>query len=92
MTCIQLQMFLDGDKSIGAAKKPKKLVFAPHPDQAEIIQAAIDKCKSESGTEYDTKALEYICIYYLGSGPSQVGAPKTAENDEPLPDPAQPNG
>jgi hypothetical protein len=46
----------------------KKMVFWLHPDQAEVITAALNLVKETASTEFQTVALEYICQNYLGGG------------------------
>src|SRR6266702_7172196 len=46
----------------------KKMVFWPHPDQEEIITAALNHMKEAASTEVQTVALEYICQNYLAGG------------------------
>ncbi|WP_113155934.1 hypothetical protein [Nitratireductor sp. OM-1] len=41
--------------------------FKVHEEQKQVIEAALEKAKSESGTAVDTVALEYICGDYLSS-------------------------
>jgi hypothetical protein len=43
-----------------------KLAFTVHADQKETIKAALEKAKGEVNTEFDTVALENICLGYLG--------------------------
>ena len=43
-----------------------KMAFTVHPDQKETIKAALEKAKGEVNTEFDTVALENICVGYLG--------------------------
>lgn len=49
------------------------LSFKVHSDQKETIREAIEKAKHESGTEFDSAALEFMAVGYL-SGPSKKGA------------------
>lgn len=44
-------------------------VYALHEDQVELIKAALEMAREESGTEYDSVALTNICLAYLASGP-----------------------
>jgi len=46
----------------------KPMLFWPHPDQKEIITAALDLAKKKVSTEYQTVALEAICQSYMASG------------------------
>ena len=49
------------------AKTTTTLTFKPHADQLETIKAALDKAKEAGNTTYDTVALEYVCLDYLGT-------------------------
>jgi hypothetical protein len=42
-------------------------IFKLHDDQNEAVTAAIDKAKKASGAEYDSTALGYICLDFLGA-------------------------
>lgn len=42
------------------------LTFKVHTDQKETVRSALDKAKAEVNTEFDTVALESICVAYLG--------------------------
>src|SRR6266487_3701516 len=46
----------------------KKMVFWPHPDQEEVITAALNLAEETASTKCQTVALEYICQNYLGAG------------------------
>ena len=46
----------------------KRMVFWPHPDQEEGINAALNLAKETVPTEFQTVALEAICQNYLGAG------------------------
>ena len=54
-----------------------KLAFTVHADQKETIRNALEKAKIEVTTEYDTVALENICIGYLGGS---VGVEKSLKS------------
>jgi hypothetical protein len=45
-----------------------KISFKVHEDQKATIELAISKAKGEAGTEYDSVALEAICLNYLSGG------------------------
>jgi thiamine biosynthesis lipoprotein ApbE len=45
-----------------------KKTFKLHPDQYEILEAALRLCKQKSGTKFDTVALEYIVQEFMGTG------------------------
>ncbi len=45
-----------------------KMVFHLHPDQKEIVTAAIKNIKEQTGTAYQSVALEYMAQSYLGTG------------------------
>ena len=46
----------------------KRMVFWPHPDQEEIITAALDLAKQAVSTQYQTVALEAIAQSYMANG------------------------
>ena len=46
----------------------KRMVFWPHPDQEEIIMAALDLAKKQVSTRYQTVALEAIAQSYMANG------------------------
>jgi hypothetical protein len=52
------------------SKQPatKRMVFWSHPDQEEVITAALDLAKQAVPTEFQTVALEAIAQNYLGTG------------------------
>jgi hypothetical protein len=50
------------------------LTFKLHADQKETIRHALDKAKAEAKTEFDTVALEAICIGYLGGSVQAASA------------------
>jgi hypothetical protein len=50
--------------------------FKLHDDQRQTIEAAIDKAKEQAGTQYDSAALELICLDFLGGGGSKMPSPK----------------
>jgi len=54
------------------------LTFKVHSDQKETVRSALDKAKAEVSTEFDTVALESICVGYLGGS---VNINKTGGND-----------
>ena len=74
MTVLQLQDLIKSMKTSGSNVKEGATVtstvttmtFKVHPDQKETIRSALDKAKEEANTEYDTVALEMICVGYLG--------------------------
>jgi hypothetical protein len=45
-----------------------RMVFWPHPDQYEIITAALDEAKKTVSTEHQTVALEAIAQAYMATG------------------------
>jgi hypothetical protein len=55
--------------------------FKLHPDQKEIVEAALTDIKQKTGTAVDTVALEYMAQNYMGSGISFSDA-KSALNAE----------
>jgi Reverse transcriptase (RNA-dependent DNA polymerase) len=42
--------------------------FKLHPDQKEIVEAALNYAKAKSGTKFDGVGLEYICQEVMGTG------------------------
>jgi hypothetical protein len=59
-----------GGSTMPHSKPPsgKRMVFWPHPDQDEIITAALDLAKDAVSTEHQTVALEAIAQAYMASG------------------------
>jgi hypothetical protein len=51
-----------------ASDNKTKMVFWPHPDQYEIITAALDEAKKAASTEHQTVALEAIAQAYMATG------------------------
>jgi len=59
---------LSGDKSETIVSNIITKTLKFHEDQAEIYSSAVQKAKEINGTEYDTVAIENICLEFLGSG------------------------
>lgn len=88
MTVLQAQEYIkvksagigSGDSADDAAavdvKKTTTMTFKLHEDQKIAIREALDKNKHEAGTEFDSVALENICIDYLATGSKKVKAVK----------------
>ena len=51
--------------SVAEAKKTTTMTFKLHEDQKETVRAALDKVKHETGTEFDSVALETLCLDFL---------------------------
>jgi len=78
MSVIQLQEYIKekqsgtletgSEESEAEVEKITTMTFKVHEDQKEIIREAIEKAKLEAGTEFDTVALEAICMNYINSG------------------------
>jgi hypothetical protein len=51
-----------------AMSSTTKMVFKLHPDQEEIVTAAIEHIRELTGTAYQSVALEYMAQDYLGKG------------------------
>ena len=51
----------------GAVGRTQTKTFKLHADQKEIVEQAISKAKEQSGTEFDTVALEYVCMDFMNS-------------------------
>ena len=43
-----------------------KKTFKLHPDQKELVDAALENIKKHTGTAFDTVALEYMAQSYIG--------------------------
>jgi hypothetical protein len=80
LTVLQLQQLLksSGSPDVEAGVEPQQeankittLTIKVHSDQKEVIREAIEKAKTESATEYDSVALENICMQYLGEPSKQ---------------------
>ena len=54
--------------------------FKLHADQKEVLEAALDKAKTEGPTEYDSVALENVCLDFLSAGASK---PKELPDEGP---------
>lgn len=87
LTLIELvKNFNKKQKSIsGEPSSPVTVkTFKVNDEQKNTIEEALAKAKSESGTEYDTVALELLCMEYLGSQTvtqrlAEMGVEKAAE-------------
>ena len=53
------------DADMTEVKTTTAMNFKVYPDQKETIRIALDKAKSEAGTEFDAVALEAICLNYI---------------------------
>jgi hypothetical protein len=51
-----------------ASDNKNRMVFWPHPDQEEIITAALDLAKERVSTVHQTVALEAIAQAYMATG------------------------
>jgi len=61
-----LKARVEAEKQKGAPVTTK--IFKLHQDQKELLDDTLSKIKSESGTNVDSVALEYLCQNYLGAG------------------------
>lgn len=68
----------DADEGDTITSTVTTMTFKVHQDQKETIRSALDKAKAEAGTEFDTVALEAICIGYLG-GATDVNASEVSK-------------
>jgi hypothetical protein len=57
-----------GGSTMPQSKEPSKMVFWPHPDQEEIITAALNRAKQEIPTQFQTVALEAIAFSFMATG------------------------
>jgi hypothetical protein len=76
---VKAQGAAPGETSAKTSDDVVKMTFKLKGDQAEIVQAALAKCKGEAGTDYDNVALEMICAGYVagtvgGSTPAATPA------------------
>lgn len=81
LTVVELQAAIkalkptEGDeKTAKTTDEVVKITFKLKPDQADAVQQALAKAKGELQTEFDTVALENICIGYVG-GTNAVNKP-----------------
>jgi hypothetical protein len=77
MTVLQLIEHIKVEKAKALPEKEGKVqevtevakvstkTFKLHEDQLETVTTAIEKAKEDGNTEFDTVALEYICLRYL---------------------------
>src|SRR6476646_8170706 len=74
--------FKDAPKSESKEKKPMNnttyKTFKLHPDQKEIVEAALEDAKKRSGTKFDTVALELVCQEYMGTASAGYTTAKAA--------------
>jgi hypothetical protein len=63
---------VEGHKQLDdqTVKTVTTMTFKLHEDQRATIEAAIEKAKQDANTQYDTAALEYICLDFMGSKPA----------------------
>lgn len=79
---------VSGEESIQAATVKSK-TFKFHADQLEIVTAALEKARAAIPTEYDSVALEHICLGYASQIPSaKKGKEQKITAVEPVVDPA----
>ena len=50
-------------------QKARLRFYNAYPDSVEIILAALELARHETGSLYDTVALEAICMHFLSSYP-----------------------
>lgn len=72
-TVVELQALIKAEKPSDSDDKDAKttdevvkMTFKLKPDQVEAVTQALAKAKGELHTEYDTVALENICLGYVG--------------------------
>ncbi len=99
MTVMQLIAYIkeqnstDGGKgSETEAKKISSMTFKVHDDQKELINNALDKAKSEAGTEFPAVALEAISMDYLAGNSKPVKETKADKAAEAKPEKATKDG
>ena len=82
MTVLQIQEAIKAEKAGAPAEEKAKaestkvttLTVKLHEDQKEVILEAIEKAKSEAGTEYPAVALEAVCLQFLSGSPAAAPA------------------
>lgn len=80
MTVLQLQEYISklksgqlshsGEPVPDAPSSLSTMTFKVHADQKENIKSAVEKAKGEASTEFDSVALDAICLNYLSGGKS----------------------
>lgn len=68
----------EGENTEPTVQKVKTMTFKVHSDQEETINAALDKAKTDMGTEVNTVALEHICMDF-NAGSKKVSLPSPKE-------------
>lgn len=71
----------DAGEKVKSAIKTK--IFKLHKDQQEVVEEAIEAAKEACGSEYDSVALEYICLDFLGSPSKKKQAAITKTKAKP---------
>jgi hypothetical protein len=79
----------DGPADLGPepqGTQTKAVTFKLHKDQHQIVRAALNKAMKAINTEYQTVALDHICIDYVSSGadPDDPDDPNQVAADEEL--------
>lgn len=64
---------------VGEKSKTTTMTFKLHEDQKETVREALDKAKHESGTEFDSVALEAIALDFLGGESKLKSMPSLKE-------------
>ena len=62
---VKSQKSTTGETAAKTTDDVVKMTFKLKGDQAEVVQAALAKCKGEVGTDYDNVALEMICAGFV---------------------------
>ncbi len=75
---VELEASLKPESST-AKPQTKTLVFKPHPDQLEVIQAALVMAKKETGSDVKTVNLDHVCMTFLSPGASTPKDTKKAQ-------------
>jgi len=55
------------EDAVSEAKKLSTLTFKVHDDQKEVIKEALEEAKNNADTEFESVALEAICLDFLSS-------------------------
>jgi hypothetical protein len=90
MTVLQLEDLVKAKSESGNAiegdegKTTTTLTFKLHTDQKETIRTALEQVKAQSGTAFDTVALEMMALEYLGKAPATPVPASPAQTSDSL--------
>lgn len=88
MTVLQLQAYIKEQKQKltpaasgpdDSSQKVTTMTFKLHTDQKATVREALDKCKAQTQTEFDSVALEHICLDFLSGDSALKKMPSLAQ-------------